>query len=173
MNLAGPVPRRLAVLAVARPPVHLHPPLAHVDDPHLAHAAARVQRPLHRAVEAQRAVGHFDQQQHVVRARQARKRVGLHAQQREVGLRLRPSVEDDGVAGRNQGGIAGAAHQHPVQPIDDPRVRRPDRRHLQHLALDELDARIGWQDAGLAHPVVVGDAEAPPGGRVDRARAGK
>jgi hypothetical protein len=38
-----------------------------------------------------------------------------------------------------------------------------DGRHLDDLALDQLDALPGAQNAGLGHPVILVDRETPPG----------
>jgi hypothetical protein len=39
-------------------------------------------------------------------------------------------------------------------------VRRPDGAHLDDLAVEQLDAIVLPQDAGLGHPVVFLDREA-------------
>ena len=43
--------------------------------------------------------------------------------------------------------------------VHDPGVLRFDLRHLEDIAVDQLDAIIRLEDAGLGHPVVVGDRE--------------
>jgi hypothetical protein len=48
-----------------------------------------------------------------------------------------------------------------VNPGHSGRVDASDRRHLDDLALDELDPVVLAEDAGLAHPVIFIQREAP------------
>jgi hypothetical protein len=75
-------------------------------------------------------------------------------EQEQIRLRLRPGLDDHRVLGGDDGAIAGPRDEQSDGVDHAAGVPRADRRHLDDLALDQLDALVGTEDAGLAHPVV-------------------
>jgi hypothetical protein len=86
--------------------------------------------------------------------------VRARAQQRQIRLGLGVLAEDDGVLDRHHGELPNGLGQEPIQLVDTSPMRAPDRRHLNNLPLDELNPFVLTQDAGLAHAMKIGDAEA-------------
>src|SRR5467141_217736 len=57
--------------------------------------------------------------------------------------------------------VAEASREQMLDPRHGTGVAAADRRHLDDLTFDELDAVLGSQDPGLAHPVILIEREAP------------
>jgi hypothetical protein len=115
-----------------------------------------VEPELGRAVVGQRAVGDLDHQERVLGPGVAflvRRRTV--AQDRQVGLGLGVVGEGDGALHPHGGAIAQACDQELGEVAHERLVATADGRHLDDLALDQLDAIVFAEDAHLDHPVVL------------------
>jgi hypothetical protein len=84
---------------------------------------------------------------------------GARAEQEQMRVRLRPRPDDDRILRRENDAIAQLSHEGPVGVDHTAGVSGADRRHLDDLALDQLDALVGMKDARLSHAVILVDAE--------------
>ncbi len=133
-----------------------------VYEPVLRHAAPRVHVGFHVAVEVDRRIRHLDDEQHVARPGMRRRvEVCTRPQQHDVGLGLGVKAESDRTLNADNRLVAGHARDKGTgRPIDTRRMPRSDRRHRQHVAVDELDAVAGGQDARFSHALVFVGCEA-------------
>ena len=77
----------------------------------------------------------------------------------QIGLRLGSGLDDHRVLGRDHGAIAEPCDEQPGGVDHTAGVPRADRRHLDDLALDQLDPLARMEDADLRHTVVFLDRE--------------
>ena len=131
----------------------VNPLSAGVHDPGFGNAGAGIAGNLAASVLAQRGVGHFDRQQHVLGQRVAKLEGGTAARDHEVRLWFVAWVEIDGVLHADLVAVCELQNQRLGQPIHDPCVRWPDGCHLPHFAIDELDADVGREEALPAQPL--------------------
>ena len=151
-----------AILPVGRVGVACDDVDVQVDQPVLGNTKTRVEFGLHRAVVADRRLGDLDDQQDIGQARVRRGiEVGARTQQGDIGLGLVEEIEPDGVLRTNDGALAGTRDEVVKEPGDDCRVPGPATHLGHHLAVDELDAIVFAQDAGLAHLLVFVRGESP------------
>ena len=83
-------------------------------------------------------------------------------EQHQVGLGLAQVAEPQRVPDRHHDTVANRLRKQTVEPVDNPRVRRADGRHLKDLTLEEFQTQIRGEDSGLAHAVVLLDSEEVP-----------
>ena len=121
---------------------------------------AGVERQLRLSVETQRRGGNLDDQQHVVGSGVALAVVIVaRPQQRQVGLRLGVLAQPHRILNEHDGSPVHGVHENLGQVGDRPGVRTTGRRHVDDLAVDQLDTGLGIEDAHLRHAVVVVDGE--------------
>src|SRR6185295_7091053 len=141
----------------------LEPARVEVDQPRLGNARPGVERKLRPPIVGERAVRDLHQQADVGRLRMAgRVKVRPGREQHHVGLRLglEPDQEQR-ISTPHDSPIEEADREQMLDPRDRRRVGAADRRHLDDLALDELDPVVLAEDAGLAHAVILIEREAP------------
>jgi hypothetical protein len=153
--------RHVAIAAVARLAAARQPRCLDVDEPAFGYAMAGKQRQLHVAVagEARRRLHHHEM--NVRSGRQGiRIAIASWAQDRDVRLRLGEVVRTDGVLHRDGRRTPERRRELAGEHVHDAGVLRTDGRHVDHLAVDELDPGVGGQDSGIPHAVEVGDGVA-------------
>src|SRR2546428_224579 len=91
--------------------------------------------------------------------------VGAVPQDGEVGLGFLVLAQDYGILDTHGGLSAGQGCEQRVETVHAAAVGRPDGRHLEHLAVDELHPVVLVEDSGLSHTVVFVDREAVSGER--------
>ena len=124
----------------------------------------RVERKLAATIIGERAVGHFNEEKHVGGAGVIRLIVvGAGPQQHEIGFGFVISVEPQRVldADKNHSLGRGAGKQ-PVEPLHEGGVRAADGVHVDDLPVDQFDAVVAREDAGLGHFVIGVDVEPMP-----------
>jgi hypothetical protein len=120
-----------------------------------------------RSVIAERGVGHLDEQQDVLRPGMSPP-VALWPQPKQHDIRLRLCVRRylDRVLRPHDCPVSHLPGQALSQARNGPGMRRPDRRHVDDLAVNELDPVVLVEDAELTHPVILVQRE-PPAPDVD------
>jgi MFS family permease len=161
-RLAGPVPRHAGIAVGARLPVDLDRAVHRQAEPELCDAGPGIEARLDEPVEADGRVGHLDRQQDVLGGgKLPAVGDGPWPQQDQIRLRLRAGPDDHGVLRRDDGAVAEPGEEQPVGVDHTAGVSRTDRRHLDDLTLDQLDALVRTEDAGLRHAVVLLHTEQP------------
>jgi len=85
--------------------------------------------------------------------------LGRAAQERNIRLRLVVGVEPDWVLRSYACHVAEPQHEYLGELVNGVCVSGTDRRRVDDLSLDQLDAAVLVQDASLGHPVVLVDGE--------------
>ncbi len=126
-----------------------------IHDPVFGHVAARIQIGLEASVVGQGRLRDLDGEQDIVRrGGGSTVEVGTRLEQHEIRLRFGMRVEPDGQLHLDDRGFADPQREQPIEPVHDADMRRADRAHRQHLAVDELDAVVLAEDAGAPHRLV-------------------
>ena len=86
------------------------------------------------------------------------------AEHRDVGLGLAVVRQNNAALDIHQGPASQATEQQLTQVEDEGLVAAANGRHREDLALDQLDAIVFAEDAGLGHPVVLLPRESPSWG---------
>lgn len=123
-----------------------------------------MERELGTTVVGQRAIGDFDQEEHVGGGGMARLvEIGSWPQQHEVGLRFAVQTEPEWPLHTGDHLPAGGEPTDEAgEPVDLAAMRRAYGDQVDDLPLDQLDAVLARQDPGLGHPVVVVHIEQVP-----------
>src|SRR5207244_8810185 len=110
----------------------------------------------HVAVVRKRGLGNLDDEENVGRPGKTRGvEIWLRPQQDDIGLRLTELVEPHGPLHLHDSVVANSCDQRTSGAIHSRVVTRSDWSHGDDLAIDELDAVVFGEDAGLRLAVVV------------------
>jgi hypothetical protein len=147
------------IALVHRVPVSRDTLAGEVDEPDLGDTAASVVRHLTAAVEGQRRVGNFDDQEDVLSRRMPLAVVGT-PNEGEIGLGQALGTNYSWVLNADDGVVPTSQDEQLIEAIDRICMLWPDRRHLDYLALDQLEVGVLAEHAELAHSDELLDAEA-------------
>ena len=161
----------LAIRLAARLRIDKKDGALQIDDPDFQDARPRIKPQLHFLVVAQRGLGYLDQQNDILRTRMAEPvEVASRTQDGDVGLRLAMEIENNRVLCPQDAMFTETGAESRDQETDGAGVSTADRRHVDHLPLDQLDPGVRGEHPGLAHAVVVEPRSTDGVGRCFRLR---
>ncbi len=133
--------------------MHFKDVVDQIDDPILRDPVGCVERSHARSILAQGRIGNFDHQLgHVGMI--AQKLVCGSAHHRHVGFGLAVGIERERCLAAYPKAGAESSLQRRRHPVYRKHVARPLRTHLNHLPVDQHDARLTSQCSGLVHSVI-------------------
>src|SRR2546428_441690 len=117
-------------------------------------------RELFRAIISKRGVSNLNEQEHIVWTWMATGVVvGDRFKQHQVGLRLGVFVQIHRVLRRSHPAAARHFAEKTNQPINGSAMKRSDWRHINDLAIEQLDSSPRFEHSGFRHAIEIGDAE--------------
>ncbi len=131
-----------------------------IDDPEFGDCCARVEASLDTSIIIERRLGHLDNQQHIVGAgMRTAVEIRSRRQERDIWLWLGVGWDPRRVLCPDDCPIADSSHEQARETRHARCMTRADRGHLDDLSVDELDAVVLREDAGLTHAVVFVESE--------------